>query len=254
MNLLRKLFYRDRSTRDRQPVDTPPDLGQLERRIGYVFRNQSLLTIALIHRSFTHSEGHHHTVSNERLEFLGDAVLNVFVSEFLYHTFPEKQEGELTKMKSLIVSRTVISEKASELHLGQHILLGPGEEQSGGRFRASILADAFEALLGAMYLDGGDKTVKTFLKANLLHDLDRLIHAEEHTNYKSLLLEHCQAQGRGQPVYAVTKERGPDHEKEFTVTVTIQGTVRGSGLGGTKREAEQQAAKEAFEKIEDMDT
>lgn len=254
MKLLRNLFKRDPSTLYQLVPEVQADLGQLEKRIGYTFRNTSLLTTALIHRSYTHSEGNDHTLSNERLEFLGDAVLNLSVSEFLYHTFPEKQEGELTKIKSLIVSRTIIAQKAKALQLGQHILLGPGEEQSGGRDRTSILADAFEALLGAMYLDGGKKVSTSFLKEHLLSDLDRIITAEEHTNYKSLLLEHFQAQGKGQPIYMVTRERGPDHKKEFTVTVTIEDAVWGSGVGGSKREAEQQAAKQAFEKIEAMNT
>ena len=253
MKFLRHLFKRVPSTPDDHSTDAEADLDQLEHRIGYTFRDASLLTTALIHRSYLHSEENDQTVSNERLEFLGDAVLNHFVSEFLYRTFPEKQEGELTKIKSLIVSGTIIAEKAKTLQLGRHILLGPGEEHSGGRNRTSILADAFEALLGAMYLDGGETACKSFLNRHLLSDLDRLITAEEHTNYKSLLLEHCQAQGKGQPIYTVARERGPDHKKEFTVTVSIEGTIRGNGVGGNKREAEQRAAKEAFEKIGSKD-
>ncbi|MFQ6091924.1 MAG: ribonuclease III [bacterium] len=221
----------------------------MQKDIGYTFRDPSLLAMALVHRSYTPMEGHEQISSNERLEFLGDAVLNLLVTEYLYHTFPDKQEGDLTQIKSRIVSRTVIAEKAKEFQLGRYLMLGPGEEQSGGRSRTSIIADGFEALLGAMYLDGGTKAVTSFLQAHLLNDLDRIILAEEHTNYKSLLLEYCQGLGRGQPVYRVSRETGPEHEKEFTVVVKIEGVTRGTGVGRNKREAEQRAAKEALEKI-----
>lgn len=232
-----------------QNVDIPPDLHELQRDIGYTFREPSLLAMALVHRSYTHTEGHGQISSNERLEFLGDAVLNLIVTDYLYHIFPDKQEGDLTQIKSRIVSRTIIAKKAKEFRLGRYLLLGPGEEQSGGRSRSSIMADGFEALLGAMYLDGGAEVVTDFLRQHLLNDLDRIISDEEYTNYKSLLLEYYQSLGKGQPVYSVGRERGPDHEKEFTVVVKIEGKIRGTGLGRNKREAEQRAAKEALEKL-----
>lgn len=205
--------------------------------------------MALVHRSYIHMGGHSTVPSNERLEFLGDSVLNLIVAEYLYHTFPEKQEGDLTQIKSRIVSKNVLAEKAKQIRLGHYLLLGPGEEQTGGRSRTSLLADGFEALLGAMYLDGGKEVVQSFVQKHLLQDLNSIISAEEHTNYKSLLLEHYQGVGSGQPVYKVIRERGPDHEKEFTVVVEVDGTIQGRGMGRSKREAEQKAAKEALEKI-----
>jgi len=221
--------------------------------MGYAFKDPSLLATALVHRSYTHTEGHGHIPCNERLEFLGDAVLNVLVAEHLYHTFPDKREGDLTKMKSRIVSRVALAEKAREFELGQYLLLGPGEEHCGGRSRTSIIADGFEALLGAMYLDGGAEAVKCFLLRHLLNDLERIISAEEHANYKSRLLEHCQGLGRGKPLYRVSRETGPDHEKEFTVVVEIENAIKGRGVGRTKREAEQRAAREALKKMGAID-
>ncbi|UCE17482.1 MAG: ribonuclease III [Gemmatimonadota bacterium] len=248
MKLLNSILHK-RFGRSLPKSDIQSHLKDLQKEIGYVFRDSSLLTMALVHRSYTHMNGHSTIPSNERLEFLGDSVLNIVVTEHLYHTFPEKQEGDLTQIKSRIVSKNVIAEKAKQLRLGHYLLLGPGEEQSGGRSRASLLADGFEALLGAMFLDGGKKAVQSFLKKHLFHDLNSIISAEEHTNYKSLLLEHYQGVGSGQPVYKIIQEAGPDHEKEFTVVVEAEGTVRGTGVGRNKREAEQKAAKEALEKI-----
>ena len=248
MKLLNRIL-RKRFNRIRKKEDRHADLKDLQRVIGYTFHHPSLLTTALVHKSYTHKDGQSTTPSNERMEFLGDSVLNIIVTEHLYHTFPQKQEGDLTQMKSRIVSKNVISEKARQIGLGQHLLLGPGEEQSGGRSRTSLLADGFEALLGAMYLDGGKKVVQAFVLKYLLHDLNSIITAEEHTNYKSLLLEYYQGMGSGQPVYKVIQETGPDHKKEFTVVVEIDGAIQGKGEGRSKREAEQKAAKKALEKI-----
>lgn len=253
MRLLHRVLRRKNSPQHQQVVTPSQDFTELQRRIRYSFRDPSLLDIAMIHRSFLHCEDSNGRVSNERLEFLGDAVLNLVVSEHLYRAFPTKQEGELTQIKSLIVSRSVIAEKARELQLGCFLTLSPGEEQSGGRTRISILSDGFEALLGAMYLDGGKKVVTDFLRHHVLNDIDRIISDEEHTNYKSFLLEYCQGVGKGQPLYSISQETGPDHEKEFTVVVKIEGRTKGSGVGRNKREAEQRAAKEALEKIQEKD-
>ena len=248
MKLL-NFILRRRFNRLPQKEKVRSDPKDLQKDIGYIFRDSSLLTLALVHRSHTHMNGHSTVPSNERLEFLGDSVLNIIVTEYLYHAFPEKQEGDLTQIKSRIVSKNVIAEKAKQIRLGTYLLLGQGEEQSGGRSRTSLLADGFEALLGALYLDGGKKAAQSFLQKYLLHDLKSIITAEEHTNYKSLLLEHYQGMGSGQPVYKVIGEMGPDHEKEFTVVVEIAGTIQGRGMGLSKREAEQKAAKDALERI-----
>jgi ribonuclease-3 len=250
MRFLSHLFRRKRSDLPGQSANRSLEFHHLERKFKYAWRDPTLLATAFYHRSFTHDEGLNQIPSNERLEFLGDAVLDLIVSEYLYRSFPEKQEGELARMKSLIVSRTVLAEKAKELELGRHILLGPGEEQSGGRTRTSILSDAFEAVLGALYLDGGAQAAQRFLNTFLFQDINHLLSDEQHTNYKSLLLEFCQAQKKGQPVYKVSQESGPDHNKEFTVIVNIEGKPRGTGVGRNKREAEQRAAKEAYEMVQ----
>ena len=249
MKCIKKIFSRGRSEHAVQEVEMSSDLSVLQKEIGYTFNDISLLVMAFVHTSYIHSEDAEYVTSNERLEFLGDAVLNLLVTEYLYQTFPDKQEGDLTKIKSRIVSRNVLAEKAKELQLGRYLLLGTGEEQSGGRTRTSLLADSFEALLGAMYLDGGAEATKSFLSTYLINDIDRIVSAEEHTNYKSILLEYCQGLGKEQPIYTVSRERGPDHRKEFTVRVIVDGLKIGIGIGRSKREAEQRAAKEALEKI-----
>ena len=170
MKILNFIFRR-RFNRIHQKGKVRTDPEDLQKDIGYIFRDSSLLTMALVHRSHTHMNGHSTVPSNERLEFLGDSVLNIIVTEYLYHAFPEKQEGDLTQIKSRIVSKNVIAEKAKQIGLGTYLLLGPGEEQSGGRSRTSLLADGFEALLGALYLDGGKKVAQSFLQKYLLHDL-----------------------------------------------------------------------------------
>jgi ribonuclease-3 len=219
-------------------------VDSLPRRIAYSFRNENLLAQALTHRScFQTSE--EHGLSNERLELLGDAVLGLVVTEALYRRFPDKSEGELTRLKSLMVSREVLAREAVQLDLGRFMRLGSGEEQSGGRHRRSILADAFEALLGAVYLDGGFDAARPFVQSFVLRDLSRFLADGLGGNYKSLLLEYVQGKGKGAPKYRVVEETGPDHRKEFTVEVLVKGEVLGRGRGSNKKTAEQQAAKEA---------
>jgi ribonuclease-3 len=216
----------------------------LPRRISYPFRDKRLLRQALTHRScFQTSE--EHKLSNERLELLGDAVLGLVVTETLYRHYPDKSEGELTRLKSLMVSREVLAREAVQLDLGKFMRLGSGEEQSGGRSRRSILADAFEALLGAVYLDGGFTAARNFVQSFLLRDMNRFLADGFGGNYKSLLLEYVQGKGRGAPKYRVIEEAGPDHRKEFTVEVLVKGEVLGRGKGLNKKTAEQCAAKEA---------
>jgi ribonuclease III len=213
-------------------------------RIAYRFRDKRLLRQALTHRScFQTSE--EHKLSNERLELLGDAVLGLVVTETLYRRYPDKSEGELTRLKSLMVSREVLAREAIQLELGQFMRLGSGEEQSGGRNRRSIMADAFEALLGAVYLDGGFGAAREFVHAFLLRDMTRFLADGFGGNYKSLLLEYVQGKGRGAPKYRVVEESGPDHRKEFTVEVLVKGEVLGRGQGPNKKTAEQHAAKQA---------
>ncbi len=203
---------------------------------------------ALTHRSFLGHEAGRND-SNERLEFLGDAVLDLIVTEALYRLYPQRSEGELTKARASIVSRDSLAREAKKLGLGQFLFLGKGEEKSGGRNRKSILSDVYEAILGAIFLDGGLHQVRHFLSRNLLRDVDGRINRKFDDNYKSRLLEYVQARGREGPKYRVFAERGPEHRKEFAVEVRINGKVMGKGKGYTKRKAEQEAARQAIKTL-----
>lgn len=225
------------------------DLEELYARINYRFNDPNLVLQALKHRSYLPWSKERRIASNERLEFVGDAVLGLIVSEYLYEKFPQKEEGDLTKIKSLVVREETLAERAYELNLGEFLLLGDGEEKAGGRERASIIADAFEALIGAIYLDGGINEVKRFVEEQILSNLDEIIERDWETNFKGQLLELLQAKKHGSPIYSVVEERGPDHEKLFVVEVTIDGKPMGRGKGSTKKRAEQMAAQEALEKL-----
>ena len=231
------------------PRKIDPNLGKLEnleRIIGYRFSDRALLSQALKHRSYVYASDGDGIESNERLEFLGDAVLDLVVTEYLYRSFRMKREGELTQVKSLIVSKPVLAEKGREMGLGRYMLLSREEEQSGGRDRTSIIGDAFEAVLGAIYLDGGFDASRDFVARSLLCDIEKISANGDYLNFKSVLLEYVQSEGRGHPRYFVHSEEGPDHEKVFTVEVAIGGEILGQGKGRSKKEAQQMAAKEAL--------
>ena len=221
-------------------------MGSLYRSISYRFRDAALIQQALTHRSII-SECAFDVVSNERLEYLGDAVLGLVVSDELYRRFPNWREGELTKAKSYVVSREILAKKAEELKLGKYLILSSGEERSGGRKRKSIISDALEALLGAVYLDGGLEKARRVICRLVLKDMDDILTHRFHFNYKSWLLEHVQAGGESFPEYRVLRETGPDHKKEFTVEVVVDGKVLGRGKGMSKKRAEQEAALKAVE-------
>ncbi|RKY60857.1 MAG: ribonuclease III [Candidatus Latescibacterota bacterium] len=226
-------------------------LRGLQALIGYRFRDEDLLVQALSHRSYAYELDQPSLNSNERLEFLGDAVLNLAVAEYLYGRFKNYREGALTQMKSTMVSKRVLARRARELRLGEYLLLGEAEQASGGRERTSILGDAYEALIGAIYLDGGMRPVRKFLKRHLLYDIDDLLSDDELKNYKSALLELAQREGWGHPVYEVQREEGPDHRKVFTVEVRVKGKAYGVGQGRSKKRAEQMAAREALKRLEE---
>lgn len=240
------LFTRKPDIPGRESV---PAIDELPAIIGYTFSDASLLVQALKHRSYLPAVNESRMQSNERLELLGDAVLGLVVTEALFQLFPEKEEGEITTMKSLLVSRKVLARFARDLNIGRFILLGESEDQSGGRHRPSILADAFEAIIGAVYLDGGLVSAKKFVENHLLVEMESTLAEEGHRNFKSMLLEYSQSQSLGAPFYTIRSQEGPDHDKLFTVEVKIQNQTVGIGQGHSKKRAEQQAAQNALEKI-----
>ena len=202
----------------------------------------------MTHRSSLH-RGDHTIESNERLEFLGDSVLGLIVTEALYRRLPRESEGGLTRMKSHIVSRERLAEEARRLGLGECLILGSGEDQSGGRRRHSLLSDGYEAVLGAIFLDGGLEAARRFVAGGLLKDIGRSRDYRQQHNFKSWLLEHVQAEGGRAPSYRVVGETGPDHIKEFTVEAVVRSAVLGTGKGSSKKKAEQEAARKALEKL-----
>lgn len=223
-------------------------LGKLEKHLDYRFRDPGLLRLALSHRSWVNNAARgERPPSNERLEFLGDAVMNAIITDYLYNRYTGCDEGELSKMKSLVVSAKVLVPCAELLHLGDFVLLSKSEERSGGRRRPSILADAFEAVLGAVYLDGGYEAVRGLLNRTLIHIMDDILADADLANYKSLLLEFSQSRGFGAPFYDVLNETGPEHRKAFVVSVKVRGEEWGRGTGTSKKEAEQAGARDALE-------
>jgi len=225
----------------------------VESEIGYTFKDKNLLRLALTHRSYLSVDDkpaeYQWVNTNERLEFLGDSVLGNCMSHHLYEQYKNHQEGELSKLKSLLVSAPVLFECAAKIHLGSYLFLSPGEVKSGGRTRPSILADAFEAVIGAVYLDGGLVNARNFIHRALITQADIYLKNETLYNYKSELLEMVQALGRGSPNYKVVHEFGPEHDKTFKINVEVRATYLAEGVGKTKKSAEQDAARLALSEI-----
>jgi len=222
-------------------------LRPLERSLGHVFANIGFLEHALAHRSWINGNGLPLVGSNERLEFLGDAVLDLVVTDHLYRSRPDEDEGKLSKIKSLVVSARVLAEVSREVGVGDHMSLSRSEEKSGGRDRESILADAFEAVIGAIYLDAGYWPAHHFLHRTLVSGFDRFLADDDLANYKSALLEYSQGKGWGAPQYEVERTAGPEHHKNYHVMVRIRGEVWGRGKGASKKDAEQAAARIALD-------
>jgi len=225
------------------------DLRRLCRALGIRIRDLSLLDQALSHRSYVHEQEMGRGQSNERMEFLGDSVLGLVVNEALYEKFAKRQEGRLTKIKSLLVSETVLSRRAEELSLGRYIHLSDNERLSGGGTRSSILADAFEAVIAAIYLDSGLDAARSFIEDHILSDMEKLLNIEEYKNYKSIVQEHAQKKMGARPRYRVVSATGPEHERKFYVELKIEGRALGRGEGKNKKEAEQMAARNALSKL-----
>ena len=250
MGRFAQLIRRFRPRRDNEVANV--DLSDLQRRIGYHFRDRQLLTEALKHRSYVYEQQGKGVDSNERLEYLGDAVLDLIVADYLFRKFQNKREGELTQMKSLVVSRTVLSRKARAIDLGRYLLLSRDERNANGQEQPSILSDGFEALIGAIYLDGGLEASRRFVDRVVLHDFQDLIARQDFVNFKSRLLELTQSQGSGHPKYFVHSEEGPDHNKTFSVEVCMTGESLGRGRGRSKKEAQQMAAKDALRRLGEL--
>ncbi len=251
IEVIRRLFRSRKVTSvggKTMPVKRRKLLEQLEERLGMRFNDLSLLNQALVHRSYLNGKSATRNESNERMEFLGDSVLGLVVNEHLYKRHPGENEGNLTKIKSLIVSRQVLAELAEDLDLGKYLLLSSGEIESGGRNRTSIIADALEGVIGAIYLDRGLDTSRRFIRQLLLHNVEGFTESEEHINYKSLLQERVQSERKVHPQYKIRREAGPDHEKTFHVDVMVSGKLWGSGEGKTKKDAEQVAARDALDR------
>mgnify|MGYP000861812962 CR=1 FL=1 len=223
-------------------------LSELEQKLKYRFRNRELLELALTHKSYKGSD----RGNNERLEFLGDAVLQIVVSEYLYKEYPDLAEGKLAKLRAVLVSQPTLAEHARELGLNRYLKVGKGEVRSGARERDSLLCDVYEAVIGAVYLDSGSdlETMRPIILSHL-PELDKsqlpIIDA------KSTLQEHLQQTSQVLPTYHLAEEHGPDHDKKFVIEVLFKNKVLGKGVGSTKKEAAQNAAREALMKLELQD-
>ncbi|MDR1764955.1 MAG: ribonuclease III [Lachnospiraceae bacterium] len=226
---------------------TDLDLQELQRKIRYTFRDRALLRLALTHSSYSNEHGLSRLHSNERLEFLGDAVLEVITSDYLFHTFPDKPEGEMTKQRASIVCEPTLAACADEVGLGDYLYLGKGEESAGGRGRHSIVSDALEAVIGAIYLDGGFASAKEFVEGFVLSDLDQ---KELFFDSKTILQEIAQKDGQ-LVSYDLLGESGPDHNKVFEASVSVGGELLARGRGKSKKAAEQAAAQAAIETLGD---
>ena len=225
---------------------------KLMKKINYKFKNEEYLKEALTHRSYANENSEFKDFDNEKLEFLGDAVLNLIATEYIYSLGKGKKEGDLAKLKSQIISEPVFSSIANDIELGNYLYLSNGEISSGGRKRKSILGDAFEALIGAIFKDSDYYTTKDVALRFILDKLDKLDNIEGTGDYKTILQEVFQSKYRKMPEYELLSTKGPDHNKEFKIAVKLDNKIYGVGIGKSKKEAEKNAAREALEKIEEL--
>ncbi|MBI2009955.1 MAG: ribonuclease III [Candidatus Chisholmbacteria bacterium] len=229
---------------------TPTNFTDLEKKLNFSFKDKSLLAQAFIHRSYLNEASRPSLESNERLEFLGDAVLELAVSEFLYLHLPGKPEGELTSLRSSLVKTDTLAQVATKLNLGTYLKMSRGEELGGGKTNKSLLANTTEALLGAIYLDHGLSQVVSVVERYLFPKLSTIINLGLHRDSKSTLQEKVQSQGLPTPEYYVLTEKGPDHQKTFVVEVLVGNKKWGEGKGSSKQRAETQAARDALAMLE----
>ena len=225
-------------------------LDEIQLNINYKFKDINLINTSLTHSSYANESKMRIYENNERLEFLGDVIVNLIVSEYLYHKFSELPEGELTKKRAAIVCESSLAFAARKINLGEYLLLGKGEEATGGRNRESILADTFEALTGAIYIDGGLTSTREFLLGMFEQEvIYALSKGNLFIDYKTELQETLQKRTKSKIEYKVVREVGPDHNKKFYMDVIVENKVIGSGMGRNKKEAEQMAAKQALDRI-----
>jgi len=255
--IVRRIFPAKRDEKDDTAVAAKRetygiDIKQLEREIGYRVTHPSLFAEALVHRSYLQFINDSRAKSNERLEFLGDSILNFIVGEHLYHTFPNAEEGALTRIRSRLVNRKALAQYAREVHLNDFLLMSSSAAQSLEKGSESILVDAYEALIAAIYLDGGFNAAKQFITRKILSSVDQEFFESSDENYKSMLLEYSQANSLGIPRYNIIKEEGPDHDRTFTVEVILENERCGIGVGKNKKDAEQQAACKALERLQNV--
>ncbi|MCA1561668.1 MAG: ribonuclease III [Acidobacteria bacterium] len=229
------------------------ELEPLERRIGYRFRDRGLLEHALTHRSRVHEDASGGVFDNESLEFLGDSILGFAVADMLFREFPQHNEGQKSKLKASIVSSAALARLAEKIGLGQFLILGRGEEKTGGRLKHALIADCYEALIAAIYLDGGIEPARAFIQrqfADLIEEARRTgAHAAFTEDYKSALQEWLQSHDRGLPVYRLAAESGPAHRRTFQVEVLVGGSALAKAEGRSKKEAAQAAAREALQQL-----
>lgn len=224
---------------------------EIEKKLGYTFKDKNLLFTAFVHRSYFNEHREQITQHNERLEFLGDSVLGIIISDLLFNSFPTKPEGELSHLRSQVVEAKACAAYLQKLALGEHVLLGKGERMNEGKGRETILADLFEAIVGAIYLDGGIEEARRFFLGHFEKDLEDGLKTPMR-NWKAELQDYAQKHHGSPPVYRVEKESGPDHSKQFQVAALIDGEVVGVGSGASKKVAEQAAAEDALRRKEMM--
>ncbi len=242
----------NKSIRKQTRKSNTRQLDRLQKTLGVKFKNRSILNTALTHRSYVNEIGAS-IRDNERLEYFGDSVLALIVNEYLYKHYEQYPEGNLAKIKSAVVSEATLSKVAEKMNLGSFIHMGKGEEQSGGRERPSILANTFEAIIAAVYLDAGFKTCKKFVLNKIKNEIERIDRLAYLRDPKTTLQEYVQKKYKERPVYELIEEKGPDHQKEFIVNLLIDGRVVVKGEGTSKRKAEMNAAMEALKMIDDKE-
>ena len=254
-HFIREAPHREAPHREtpRLEPDRKKELVVFQKNAGFKFKSIELLNLSFIHRSVSNESSISvelgGKLNNERLEFLGDSILGAICATLLYKKFPGKTEGELAKIKSVVVSEEILSAVALLLQLDTMLILGKGEDQSGGRKKKAILADAMEALIGALYLDSGYKAVFDFVSRCMTPEIDRITDTDKYRDYKSLLQELCQRRFRSYPAYRLVKKTGPEHERIFWIEVEINGHVFGPATGRSKKASEQDAARLAWTEL-----